>query len=177
MNLQYKLTEKAKEIEQDMYYAGEGLGYARTYPDCNFAPRRATDGSVGYDLSACLDNVLEIKPNTVVKVPTGVCIWLDTVRVFPNMHTQSLQLAGLLMSRSSLKGLQLTNSVGLIDGDYQGELLLSLHNYTKESVFILPGARIAQLVITVTYVGNLLKVNEFSNTTARGENGFGSTGV
>jgi dUTP pyrophosphatase len=141
----------------------------------DFRPARKTVGSSGYDLSACIDESLFIYPGETKKIGTGVHIWIDTAGVSGGTIVDTL-LAGFLMPRSSIKGLMLTNSIGLADDDYQGELILSLYNYTDEKIEIVPGQRMIQYVLVFTYVGKMEEVEDFGVNTIRGNNGFGSSG-
>ena len=174
--IKYKFTEQAKKLMQDnLYYAGEDIGYACKIPNLNFAPKRATKGSSGYDLSACIEKELLILPGEFIKLSTGVHIWIDEDVVDGDDINEDVVLAGLLMPRSSLRGLQLTNAVGLIDSDYQGEYFVSLYNYTNGPIIVCPGQKLVQLVIIFTYVGEIEYVENFEEITERGENGFGHT--
>jgi len=161
MLIQYKLTEEAKRLELVL--------------GTKFTPKRATQGSAGFDLKLCTEFPIHIPAYTYAKIPTGVHMWLvdldDTA--FDQVHS----IAGLLMPRSSLKGLQLTNSIGLIDSDYQGEYFVSVFNYTDSLIRLLPGESIAQLCMVQAYTPDLVKVEEFTHLTERGEGGFGHTGI
>lgn len=150
--MKIKLTDEAKRIEKLTWIS--------------FIPERATPMSAGLDLKACIDMEVVILPEETFKIPTGVHIWLDT----PN-------LAGFILPRSSCKQFVLTNTVGLVDGDYQGEIFVSVRNISLAPLVINPGDRIAQFVITKVCSDKLELVEEFENTTSRGEGGFGSTGV
>jgi dUTP pyrophosphatase len=148
MTINYKLTALAKALAM-----------------FDFAPMQSTSGSAGYDLKACIEKEVKIFPGETVKIPTGVHIWLNTKGI-----------AGLYLPRSSTKGLMLENTVGLLDGDYQGESFIKFYNYSDVSVAIQPGQRIAQLVLIHVCVQEMQAVNEFQEQTTRGEGGFGSTG-
>jgi dUTP pyrophosphatase len=130
-------------------------------------PARATEGSAGVDLRACLDHPLEIPPAGCELVPTGIAIYLGD----PG-------LAAMILPRSGLghrHGIVLGNLVGLIDSDYQGELMISCWNRGAASFVIEPGARIAQLVIVPVVPVDFEVVAEFPQT-ERGAGGFGHTG-
>jgi dUTP diphosphatase len=130
-------------------------------------PTYATDGSAGLDLRACLDAPLALAPGRAELVPTGLAIHLDD----PG-------LAAVLLPRSGLghkHGIVLGNLVGLIDSDYQGQVMVSAWNRGGEAYAIQPGERIAQLVV-VPVVQVRLEVVETFTTSERGGGGFGSSG-
>jgi dUTP pyrophosphatase len=130
-------------------------------------PEYATSGSAGLDLRACLDADLEIKPGETILIRTGLAIHLDD----PG-------LAAVILPRSGLghkHGIVLGNLVGLIDSDYQGELMVSCWNRGHESFRMRVGERIAQLVIVPVVQAQFEIVQEFSDSD-RGAGGFGSTG-
>jgi dUTP pyrophosphatase len=130
-------------------------------------PRYATEGSAGMDVCACLDAPLTLAPGDAELVPSGFALHLDD----PGM-------AAVLVPRSGLghrQGLVLGNLVGLIDSDYQGQVLISCWNRGREPVTLHPGDRVAQLVIVPVLQASLEVVDDFAPT-ARGEGGFGSSG-
>lgn len=130
-------------------------------------PAYATEGSAGMDLRACIDAPLDLAPGATALLPTGMAIWLDD----PG-------LAAVILPRSGLghkHGIVLGNLVGLIDSDYQGQLMVSCWNRGTSLYTIQPGERIAQLVIVPVVQVQLLLVKEFS-ASERGEGGFGSSG-
>jgi dUTP diphosphatase len=130
-------------------------------------PRRATDGSAGVDLRACLEQPLELVPGACELVPSGIAIHLDD----PG-------LAAMILPRSGLghkHGIVLGNLVGLIDSDYQGELLISCWNRGLSTFVIEPGERIAQLVVVPVLPVEFEVVEAFKES-ARGAGGFGHTG-
>ena len=130
-------------------------------------PAYATDGSAGLDLRACLDVPLELAPGAAQLLPTGLAIWVEDPT-----------LAAMILPRSGLghkHGIVLGNLVGLIDSDYQGQLMVSCWNRSNQPYVIQPGERIAQLVV-VPVVQVALEVVEDFAATARGEGGFGSSG-
>lgn len=130
-------------------------------------PRYSTEGSAGMDLRACLDEVLVLKPGETQLLPTGIAI-----------HIEDPGLAAFILPRSGLghkHGIVLGNLVGLIDSDYQGEILVSCWNRGNIEYRIEPGERIAQLVLIPVVQAELLVVDEFE-VTNRGSDGFGSSG-
>ncbi len=130
-------------------------------------PAYATPGSAGLDLRACLDQPLTLQPNAWQLVPTGIAIYLQD----PNF-------AALILPRSGLghkHGIVLGNLVGLIDSDYQGQLMVSAWNRSDIAFTIAPMERIAQLVIVPVVQAQFHVVTEFPSST-RGEGGYGSTG-
>jgi dUTP pyrophosphatase len=130
-------------------------------------PAYATPGSAGLDLRACLEQELTLSPGETKLIPTGIAIYINTP-----------DLAAMILPRSGLghkHGIVLGNLVGLIDSDYQGELLISCWNRGKETFVIQPGERIAQLIFVPVLQVQFELVTEF-NSTQRGEGGFGSSG-
>ena len=130
-------------------------------------PCYATPGSAGLDLRACLDAPLELAPNAWQLVPTGIAIYLAD----PNY-------AALILPRSGLghkHGIVLGNLVGLIDSDYQGQLMVSAWNRSPQAFTIAPMDRIAQLVIVPVLQAQFNLVDDFP-ASMRGERGYGSTG-
>jgi len=130
-------------------------------------PAYATPGSAGLDLRACLDAPLTLQPNAWQLVPTGMAIYL-----------QDQNFAALILPRSGLghkHGIVLGNLVGLIDSDYQGQLMVSAWNRSAVAFTIEPMERIAQLVIVPVVQAQFNIVNEFA-ASQRGEGGYGSTG-
>ena len=130
-------------------------------------PAYATPGSAGLDLRACLDAPLTLAPNAWQLVPTGMAIYL-----------KDPAYAALILPRSGLghkHGIVLGNLVGLIDSDYQGQLMVSAWNRSAVAFTIEPMERIAQLVIVPVLQAQFNIVNEFK-ASERGEGGYGSTG-
>jgi dUTP pyrophosphatase len=132
-------------------------------------PSYATKGSAGLDLRACIDNPLLLSPGDVKLIPTGMAI-----------HIADPNYAGLIMPRSGLghkHGIVLGNLLGLIDSDYQGELLISCWNRGKSEFTIEVGERIAQLVLVKVTQAVLDIVEDFNeNESERVTGGFGHTG-
>ena len=130
-------------------------------------PAYATPGSAGLDLRACLDAPLTLAPNAWQLVPTGMAIYLEDPA-----------FAALILPRSGLghkHGIVLGNLVGLIDSDYQGQLMVSAWNRSSTAFTIEPLERIAQLVIVPVVQAQFNIVTEFP-ASQRGEGGYGSTG-
>jgi dUTP pyrophosphatase len=131
-------------------------------------PAYATPGSAGLDLRACLDVPLTLQPNAWQLVPTGMAIYLED----PGF-------AALILPRSGLghkHGIVLGNLVGLIDSDYQGQLMVSAWNRSGTAFTIEPMERIAQLVVVPVVQARFKIVQEFPAASLRGEGGYGSTG-
>ena len=130
-------------------------------------PAYATPGSAGLDLRACLQEPLELAPGAWQLVPTGIAI-----------HLQDASYAALILPRSGLghkHGIVLGNLVGLIDSDYQGQLMVSAWNRSPTAFTIEPMERIAQLVIVPVAQATFRVVDSFE-ASARGTSGYGSTG-
>ena len=130
-------------------------------------PKRATEGSAGADLYACINEPVTIAPGQLVKIPTGIAIELE-----------SNELAAFLFARSGLgvkHGITLSNSVGVVDSDYRGEVCVGLCNVSSEPYTIQPNERIAQMVIMPVACSGFIEVSELGDT-SRGAGGFGSTG-
>ncbi|MFM0005003.1 dUTP diphosphatase [Paraburkholderia dipogonis] len=130
-------------------------------------PAYATNGSAGLDLRACLDEPLTLKPGETALVPTGLAI-----------HVGDPGYAALILPRSGLghkHGIVLGNLVGLIDSDYQGQLMISTWNRGETTFVLNPMERLAQLVIVPVVQAEFNIVDDFE-TSERGAGGFGSTG-
>ena len=133
----------------------------------NQMPSYGTPGSAGLDLRACIDAAIEIAPGQTVLVPTGLSIYVEDPRY-----------AALILPRSGLghkHGIVLGNLVGLIDSDYQGQLMVSTWNRSTIPFTLEPMERLAQLVIVPIQQVELKIVDEFAES-SRGTGGFGSTG-
>jgi len=131
-------------------------------------PHYATPGSAGLDLRACLDAPLTIAPGETHLIPTGIAIHLDDAG-----------LAAVLLPRSGLghkHGIVLGNLVGLIDSDYQGQVMVSCWNRGHTTFTIAPGERIAQMVIVPVVQARFEVVEQFTES-QRGAGGFGSSGT
>lgn len=149
MDVQFKVIDKRLGNEIEMPYYG-------------------TEGSAGLDLRACLEADKLLEPGETLLIPTGIAIHLDN----PGY-------AAMLLPRSGLghkHGIVLGNLVGLIDSDYQGQLMVSCWNRGERAYEIKVGERIAQMVIVPVVQPNLIQVESFDEASVRGEGGFGSTG-
>ena len=130
-------------------------------------PAYATDGSAGLDLRACVEAPLILAAGSAELIPTGLAI-----------HVQDPGLAALILPRSGLghkHGIVLGNLVGLIDSDYQGQLMVSCWNRSAQPFTVNPGERIAQLVVVPVVQVQLQIVEDFA-ASARGAGGFGHSG-
>lgn len=130
-------------------------------------PAYATSGSAGIDLRACIDTPLVLKPGQTELIPSGIAI-----------HLADPGLAAMVLPRSGMghkHGIVLGNLVGLIDSDYQGQILVSLWNRGAVAFTLNPMERIAQLVVVPVVQLGFNLVDEFTQST-RGAGGFGSTG-
>lgn len=130
-------------------------------------PFRATEGSAGMDLYACIDSPVTLGAGEKSVIPTGIAIELP-----------SAELAAFVFARSGLAikhGIGLLNGVGVIDSDYRGEICVGVINQLAEPYTIAPDERIAQLVIMPVSLINPVEAQSLDDT-ARGEGGFGSTG-
>lgn len=130
-------------------------------------PSYATPGSAGLDLRACIDNVMTLEPGEAHLIPSGIAL-----------HLSDPGLAAVVLPRSGLghkHGIVMGNLVGLIDSDYQGQILVSCWNRGRMPFLLNPLERIAQLVIVPVIQVDFNVVTDFEQS-ARGANGFGSTG-
>ncbi len=130
-------------------------------------PKRATAGSAGADLYACCDEPVAIRPGSLAMIPTGIAIELP-----------EKELAAFLFARSGLgvkHGICLANGVGVVDSDYRGEICVGLCNVSDKEYTVMPGERIAQMVIMPVVCAQFVQVQELDET-ERGSGGFGSTG-
>lgn len=137
----------------------------------------ATELSAGYDLRACIDTGIYIAPGDLRYIKTGIAVDMS-LNYFGGCKDTSYVPCAVIMPRSGLgcKGVKPRNTPGLIDADYQGEIIVCLYNEGNESVHIRPMDRIAQLVFTIALHPFMEVVTDFSHKTVRGANGFGSTG-
>ncbi len=135
--------------------------------DDRYAPQYATAGAAGIDLRACIEMAIKINPGETVLIPTGIAI-----------HLSDPGLAAMILPRSGLghkHGIVLGNLVGLIDSDYQGEILVSTWNRGHDLFTLNPLDRLAQLVVVPVMQVAFNVVEEFQDS-ERGAGGFGSTG-
>lgn len=129
-------------------------------------PQYGTEFAAGADLYACMDEPLTIGAGETIFVHTGIAMEIPT------------GLVGLVYARSGLackKGLAPANKVGVVDSDYRGEIMVALHNHSKEGITIADGERVAQMVIAPYVFAEYEEVSELEDT-VRGTGGFGSTG-
>ena len=132
-------------------------------------PHRATDGSAGIDLRACIDEPISIKAGESQLIGTGLAIYI-----------QDPDYVGLIMPRSGLghkHGIVLGNLTGVIDADYQGELMISIWNRSQTDYVLQSGEKMAQYLVVPIARPTFEIVAEFSDISVRGEGGFGSTGT
>lgn len=130
-------------------------------------PKRATIGSAGMDLYACIDEPITIAPGQLAVVPTGIAIALP-----------DNSCAAFLYARSGLgvkHGICLSNGVGVIDSDYRGEICAGICNVSDKPYTIEPDERVCQMVIAPVLTPDVVEVSELDDT-QRGKGGFGSTG-
>ena len=130
-------------------------------------PADSTEGSAGLDLRACIESELTLEPTDTVLIPTGISVFIEDP-----------SLAAMILPRSGLghkHGIVLGNLVGLIDSDYQGELMVSCWNRGQSSFTINPGDRIAQMILVPVVQAEFTIVDQFQETD-RGADGFGSSG-
>ena len=132
-------------------------------------PHRATDGSAGIDLRACIDEPITIKAGESQLIGTGLAIYI-----------QDPDYVGLIMPRSGLghkHGIVLGNLTGVIDADYQGELMVSIWNRSQTDYVLQPGEKMAQYLVVPVVRPTFEIVGEFFDISVRGDGGFGSTGT
>jgi len=130
-------------------------------------PFRATAGSAGMDLYACIGEAITIAPHEIKLIPTGIAIALESAEYVAYLYARS----GLAIKH----GIAPANCVGVIDSDYRGEVCVGLINQTTEPFVIEPNERIAQMVISPVILPEIEVVDELDDTD-RGAGGFGSTG-
>ena len=130
-------------------------------------PTYGSTDAAGADLYACIEENVTILPGQTVLIPTGLSMEIEQ------------GFAGFIYARSGLatkRGLAPANKVGVIDCDYRGQVMVSLHNHTNQSQSVEPGERVAQMVFAPVYQANFLEADTLSDT-ERGTGGFGSTGT
>ncbi len=131
-------------------------------------PDYATLGAAGLDIRACIDGELVLMPGATELIPSGIAI-----------HIGNADYAAILVPRSGLghrHGIVLGNLVGVIDADYQGQIMVSCWNRSATDFTIVPGERIAQLIVVPVLQANFRIVEEFNRESGRGTGGFGHTG-
>lgn len=131
-------------------------------------PNFATSGSSGLDLRACLDKIVTLKSKRTMLIPTGIAMYIAN----PNITAFILPRSGL----GHKKGIVLGNLIGLIDSDYQGELMISIWNRSTQDFDIHPDMRVAQIVFVPIIRPNFSLVQDF-NHTERAQQGFGHSGL
>ena len=131
-------------------------------------PEYATPGSAGLDLRACIDTAITLQPGETQFIPTGIA-----------MHIADPSYAAMVLPRSGLghkHGIVLGNLVGLIDADYQGELMVSIWNRSDSDFVLNPAERMAQYMVVPVMRPEFEIVEEFNELSARGAGGFGHSG-
>lgn len=130
-------------------------------------PTYGSADAAGADLYACIEEAVTIQPSQTVLIPTGLSMEIEQ------------GFAGFIYARSGLatkRGLAPANKVGVIDSDYRGQVMVSLHNHTGQPQTVEPGERVAQMVFAPVYQAQFCEVDALQNT-ERGTGGFGSTGT
>ncbi len=142
------------------------LKIKRLHPQAQL-PTRATQGSAGYDLYACIEQAVEILPGQTEKISTGLAIQLE-----------SKNEVALIFARSSLGtkyGVAPANAVGVVDSDYRGEVCVCLRNFSDKPYTVQPQDRVAQLLVMPVSLPEIQETQELEDS-ERGQGGFGSTG-
>lgn len=161
--------EVKKQKEIDLKVLDKRLLDADGQPHQEYFPRYMTQGSAGVDLRACIDEDIYLKPGRAVTVPVGFAV-----------DMQNPRMAALIIPRSGLgtkHGIVVGNLVGLIDSDYQGQLMVNVWNRGEAPYVIKPMERIAQLAFVPVIQASFNVVENFGEVTGRGEGGFNSTGT
>jgi dUTP pyrophosphatase len=138
-------------------------------------PSYAKPGDAGMDIRACIEEPETLAPGQTVSIPTGLAIHIGQRPELPSFY----QVVGLILPRSGLgmlNGIILGNGTGVIDQDYQGEIIVSIYNRSEHSYLIQPAQKICQILFMPVLDVNFFRVQNFEETTERGANGFGSTG-
>ncbi len=130
-------------------------------------PTRATEGSAGFDLCACVEEPITLNKGDKALIPTGIAIGLDDPHYAAFIYARS----GLAIKH----GLTLLNAVGVVDSDYRGEVCVGIIKLTEGPYTIQPGERIAQMVIKPVELPEIIEAEDLDDT-IRGVGGFGSTG-
>ena len=137
----------------------------KLHPNARIPTYGSTDAA-GADLYACTEQAVSIEPGQTVLIPTGLSMEIEQ------------GFAGFIYARSGLatkRGLAPANKVGVIDSDYRGQVMVSLHNHTSMTQCVEPGERVAQMVFAPVYQAQFCEVDTLEQT-ERGTGGFGSTG-
>lgn len=129
-------------------------------------PEHGSIAAAGYDVFACIDEIITLRPHETAKISTGLSVEL------PDGYWMGVFARSGLATK---EGLRPSNCTGVIDSDYRGEVIVALHNDSETTRIITPGEKIAQLIVLPFVYWNLKEVNELSDT-QRGTGGFGSTG-
>lgn len=163
--LEVKLTQEAVRIqnENEQYFKEKGI---------TFVPTRMTEKACGFDIRYCGEEQITLLPTEEVKLPTGFHAKITSEDTYEDMH-----FGALLLPRSSIDGLVMTNTVGLCDlNEYEGQFFIKLLNRSNTLKIIQPFERIAQMIIVPCHIPEIQLVSEFSTHSARSSEGFGSTG-
>lgn len=143
-------------------------------------PRYAHEGDAGLDLRACIEKPVTIYPNEAKLINTGLAAWIGSNFCDGSARASNYTWAGIIIPRSGLgskHGIVIGNLVGVCDENYQGEIMVSVWNRTSENPYtIQPGDKICQMMFVPVFRPDFTIVDDFSDSTVRGENGFGSTG-
>ena len=162
VDIQLKILDSLKN--NPAFQKSEAL---RDYRDKG--PTYGTTGSAAFDLRANIDNIKYLPAGDQMRIGTGLSAFI-----------KDKGLAGVIIPRSGLgsnDGIVLGNLVGLIDSDYQGEIAITVWNRSSQAYTILPGHKLCQMMLMPVEIANIVVVKEFSESTARGDGGFGSTGL
>jgi len=163
--LEIKLTKEAIKIqnENEQYFKEKGI---------TFVPTRMTEKACGFDIRYCGEEKVTLLPTEEVKLPTGFHAKLRRSDDYEDIH-----FGALLLPRSSIDGLVMTNTLGLGDlEEYEGQYFIKLLNRSTTLKTIQPFERIAQMIIVPCHIPEIELVSEFSTNSARSSGGFGSTG-
>jgi dUTP pyrophosphatase len=162
MNLLFKKTELAKQVE--------------VQANVDFTPLRAHQTDAGADLRCCSLEPMYLHPGTITKVLSGVHIWLGSGDTHSGFVVANKGYVGFMVPRSSNPGIILRNTIGTMDYEYQGEIIMNWFNPLDYIVTLQPGERIAQLLVLPIMLPTFELVDDFFISTKRGEKGYGSTG-
>jgi dUTP pyrophosphatase len=163
MIIEYKKTILAAALE-------------KKNPAIDFTLRQGTKDSAGYDLPFCVERSFNLQPGEVRKVGTGIILFIGSSDKYPPHDAVPYKVAGIITPRSSVKGLVLENTIGIIDHDYQGELQLKIRNVSDDPISIKSGEKKVQIIFIPVFCPNFKLVSQFDTVTSRNAGGFGSTG-